>query len=284
MRDIVGYIQKFEGSFSKTEEKIADYIIEHPEAALSSSVEDLAQATKTSGATVVRFCRTIGFRGFMDFKYQMERNVLYVVENEQQIMQEDSISSIKHKVIQYGIGMMEEFCAALDDESLERACDALVRARRVIIFAEGGSASMADYAKASLIHTGIYCTVEIDASLQIMAAEYAEPDDLVIGITHSGRIANTVEALKLAHDRGAVTLAITGTHGMPICQCADIVLACDVNHQFDLSDFQGSRLEEFCVLSILQIGALMRTYKSSAEVAKRVSLAAEKRRMSCEKK
>ena len=67
MRDIVGYIQKFEGSFSKTEEKIADYIIEHPEAALSSSVEDLAQATKTSGATVVRFCRTIGFRGFMDF-------------------------------------------------------------------------------------------------------------------------------------------------------------------------------------------------------------------------
>ena len=282
MRDIVGYIKKFEGSFSKTEKRIADYIIEHPEAALYSSVEELAQATKTSGATVVRFCRTIGFRGFLDFKYQMERNVLYVVENEQQIMQGDSISTIKHKVIQYGIGLMEEFCTALDDDALERACNALARAKRVIIFAEGGSASMASYAKASLIHTGIYCTVETDASLQVMAAVYAEPDDLVIGITHSGRIINTVDALELAHERGATTLAITGTHGMPICKHADIVLACDVNHQFDLSDFQGSRLEEFCVLSILQLGALMRTYKSSAEVAKRVSLAAEKRRISCE--
>ena len=76
MRDIVGYIQKFEGSLSKTEKKIAKYMIEHPDEILSSSVEELAQATGTSGATIVRFCRTIGFRGFMDFKYQMERNVL----------------------------------------------------------------------------------------------------------------------------------------------------------------------------------------------------------------
>lgn len=279
MRDIVGYIQKFEDSFSKTEKKIASYMIEHPEAILNCSVEELAQATGTSGATVVRFCRTIGFRGFMDFKYQMERNVLYVVENEQQIMQEDNISTIKNKIIQYSVSMLEEFRMALDDEALDRACEALIRAKRVIIFAEGGSASMADYAKTSLIHTGIYCSVETDASLQIMAAEYATQEDLVIGMTHSGRIANTIEALAVARRRGATTVAITGTHGTPVCKYADIVLACDINHQFDLSDFQGSRLEEFCVLSILQIGALMRTYDKAAEIAKRVSTSVELRRV-----
>ena len=279
MRDIAGYIQKYENSFSKTEKKIAQYLIAHPEEVLSSSVEDLAQATGSSGATVVRFCRTIGFRGFMDFKYQMERNVLYVVENEQQIMQEDDISTIKNKIIQYSVGLLEEFRAALDDEEMERACQALVQARQVMIFAEGGSASMADFAKTSMIHTGIYCSVEVDASMQIMAAEYAGEGDVVIGMTHSGRITNTIEALATARRRGATTIAITGTHGTPVCDYADIVLACDINHQFDLSDFQGSRLEEFCVLSILQIGTLMRTYATASEIAKRVSTSVERRRI-----
>lgn len=283
MRNIVGYIQKFENNFSKAERKIAKFVIEHPEAISSASVEDMAQLTGTSGATVVRFCRTIGFRGYMDFKYQMERDVLYVMENEQLIMRGDSISSIKSKIIQYSVKLLEEFQSALDDEEMERACDALVRANRVMIFAEGGSASMADYAKTSLVHTGVYCSVETDSSMQIMAAEYAGEGDLVIGMTHSGRIANTIEALALAHKRGATTIAVTGTHGTPVCEHADIVLACDINHQFDLSDFQGSRLEEFCTLSILQIGALMRTYEKSSEIAKRVSDSVELRRVPREK-
>lgn len=35
MRDIAGYIQKYENSFSKTEKKIAQYLIAHPEEVLS---------------------------------------------------------------------------------------------------------------------------------------------------------------------------------------------------------------------------------------------------------
>lgn len=278
MRDIVGYIQRFEDNFSKTERKIAEYVIAHPQETLEYSVEDLARATQTSGATVVRFCRTIGFRGFMDFKYQMERNVLYVVENEQQIMRDDEIGSIKNKVIQYSIGLMHEFQSALDDTEMNRACDALKSARKIVIFAEGGSASMAEYAKTTFIHTGIYCTVETDATLQIMAAQYVNEQDVVIGMTHSGRIVNTIEALSAAKKSGATTIAITGSHGTPVCEHADIILACDINHQFDLSDFQGSRLEEYCVLSILQMGILMRTYDQSSKISKNVSAAAELRR------
>ena len=207
MRDVVGYIQRFQDRFSKTEKKIAQYVILHPEETLSSSVDDLARATGTSGATVVRFCRTIGFRGFMDFKYQMERSVLYVVENEQQLMQEDNIATIKNKVIGYEISLLEEFRSSLDDMALDRTCNALIKADRVLIFAEGGSASMADYAKISFIHIGIYCQVEVDATLQMMAAEYVTEKDVVIGMTHSGRITNTIDALSAAQRRGATTVA-----------------------------------------------------------------------------
>ncbi|MCD8096727.1 MAG: MurR/RpiR family transcriptional regulator [Lachnospiraceae bacterium] len=215
----------------------------------------------------------------MDFKYQMERDILYVMEKEQQILQEDSISTIKNKVIQYNINLLEEFRCAMDDDELERACEALATARQVIIFAEGGSASMANYAKASFIHTGIYCRLEVDASMQVMAAEYVTHEDVVIGITHSGRITNTIEAMGVAQNRGATTIALVGSHGTPVCKYADIVLAGDIDHPFDLSDFQGSRLEEFSVLSVLQIGVMMRNHEEAIEVAKRVSDSAELRRL-----
>jgi len=279
MKDFVGHIQKYQDSFSKTEKKIAEYLIQNLEQALTFSVEDLARATGTSGATVVRFCRTMGFRGFMDFKFQMERNVLYVIEQEQLISREDRIPEIKNKIIQYSIGLMNEVRDSLDDGALERACDAIVSAKRVIVFAEGGSATMADFAKTSFIHTGVYCHVETDASIQIMAAQYVTREDTVIGMTHSGRIGNTIEALAAAKKLGAKTIAITGTYGTPICEHADIVLACNINHPFDLSDFQGSRLEEFCVLSILQMGTLLKTYEKSTQIARKVSEAAEARRV-----
>ncbi len=278
MKDLVGLIQKHQDNFSKTEKKIAEYLIHNLEKALAFSVEDLARETGTSGATVVRFCRTMGFRGFLDFKYQMERNVLFVLENEQQIKRGDQIPDIKNKIIQYSIGLMNEVRESLDDGALERACDAIAKAKRVIVFAEGGSATMADFAKTSFIHTGVYCHVETDASIQIMAAQYVTRDDTVIGMTHSGRIGNTIDALAAAKKLGAKTIAITGTYGTPICEHADIVLACNINHPFDLSDFQGSRLEEFCILSILQMGTLLKTYEQSNRIAQKVTEAAESRR------
>ncbi len=278
MRDIVGYIKKFEDTFSKSAKLIARYIEAYPDTILDLSTSELAEKTGTSAASVVRFCRTIGCKGFLDFKNQMERDFLYVVEQEQQIMQTDNVSTIKNKIIQYSISLFDEFRSAIDVDDLEEAADAVVKAKRVILIAEGGSASMADCARINLINAGVYCTLETDASIQIMTAEYASPEDVVIGITHSGRIRSTIDALEIAKKRGATTIAITGSHSAPICEYADIILACDVHHQYDLSDFQGSRLEEFTIMSILQIVVLFKSYGDAAFVSGRVRSSVEEKR------
>jgi D-sedoheptulose 7-phosphate isomerase len=53
---------------------------------------------------------------------------------------------------------------------------------------------------------------------------FAQPGDVVVGITTSGKSANVVRALEAANKRGATTVAFTGNGGGPLAEIADLVL------------------------------------------------------------
>jgi D-sedoheptulose 7-phosphate isomerase len=53
----------------------------------------------------------------------------------------------------------------------------------------------------------------------------ARPGDLLLGLSTSGRSANVLRALEQARDLGATTIALTGPHGGPMADLADLPLA-----------------------------------------------------------
>jgi D-sedoheptulose 7-phosphate isomerase len=53
---------------------------------------------------------------------------------------------------------------------------------------------------------------------------FVQPGDVVIGITTSGGSPNVVNALQLAHEMGAVTIAFTGNGGGKVAEIADLAL------------------------------------------------------------
>ena len=50
-------------SMGKSEKKIADWILEHPRDILPLSITELAEQSKSSEATIVRFAKRVGFTG-----------------------------------------------------------------------------------------------------------------------------------------------------------------------------------------------------------------------------
>jgi hypothetical protein len=60
---------------SKTEQRVAAYILENFEKVTSFTVSDLADGSGASDATVVRTCKSLGFASFQDFKVSMARNL-----------------------------------------------------------------------------------------------------------------------------------------------------------------------------------------------------------------
>ena len=56
---------------SNSEKRIADVILSSPQKAISMTVQDLAVLSGSSPSAVVRFCRSIGTKGFSDFKISL---------------------------------------------------------------------------------------------------------------------------------------------------------------------------------------------------------------------
>lgn len=53
-------------------------------------------------------------------------------------------------------------------------------------------------------------------------ASFVQPEDVVIGISTSGRSPNILEAIRLANDRGATTIGFTGFDGGDLANLADV--------------------------------------------------------------
>ncbi|MCK5704459.1 MAG: MurR/RpiR family transcriptional regulator, partial [Cyclobacteriaceae bacterium] len=57
-------INKRYNSLSKTEKRVAEYIQKHMDEAVVLTLQGLAEKCDTSDATVLRFCRSLGYMGF----------------------------------------------------------------------------------------------------------------------------------------------------------------------------------------------------------------------------
>lgn len=61
--------------FSARERKVADYILDKPEKVKELNTYEIAEKTRTSQATVVRFAKRIGYKGFPDFKIALSQDL-----------------------------------------------------------------------------------------------------------------------------------------------------------------------------------------------------------------
>jgi RpiR family transcriptional regulator, carbohydrate utilization regulator len=247
--------------FSDSEKKIADYILKNHEDIIEFSSQKLADETGTSPATIVRFCRTLGFKGYTELKYYIERELLSPSPEYLSITRDDSIGVLKQKILQYNKGVIDETMNLLDDSQLDKAVNAIINARHVDIYGEGGSGGGAVVAVNIFLQIGIPCSAYTDGFLQITSASQLHSTDVAIGISHTGRAINTLDAMKEAKLHGVTTICITGYANSPITKYSDIILYTSSSSSEVLSDLPASRICEICVISVIQMAILARNYE-----------------------
>ncbi|MCD7893589.1 MAG: MurR/RpiR family transcriptional regulator [Erysipelotrichaceae bacterium] len=69
--NIIDTIKLNQDNFSKTEQKVANFILMNPEYVETHTISKLATETDTSTSAVLRFCQSLGFKGYKDFRYEM---------------------------------------------------------------------------------------------------------------------------------------------------------------------------------------------------------------------
>ena len=210
-------------SFSKTEKKIADFLMQNPDEILPLYITELAERCGTSEATVVRFSKRLGFDGYQQLKIAIAQDSDTHPVNES-ILHSDGAGEIFQKVCEDIYCSLEKTKQAIDVNSLEKCCSAILSSNNILVFGLGNSASVAMDASHKIFRLGLNSHAYTDNHMQSIAAAHTTPDSVVIGISHSGQSRDILQAMQLAQQNGATTIAITNFGKSPIDKVSDIIL------------------------------------------------------------
>ncbi len=263
-------------SFSKTEKKIADFVMENPRRLISLYITELADECAVSEATAVRFAKKLGFDGYQGLKLAVasETEVKPVSEN---IKKDDSAYKIFGKVCDDIYCSLEKTKNSIDGGALEKACEKILSADRIMIFGLGNSASVCIDAAHKMLRLGLNATAYTDNHMQAIAAAHADGKSVAIGVSHSGQSKDIVEALKTAKQNGATTVALTHKGKSPIDKASDIVLETvsdEMNYRIlGLS----SRIAQLAIVDTIYSYLACRLGKAEEEIAKTESALRQKK-------
>ncbi len=150
----------------------------------------------------------------------------------------------------------------------DRLTDALARGGKLLVFGNGGSAADAQHFAGELLGrfrdarrplpaialttdpsvvTCIANDFGYDDLFARQVAALAGPEDVVIGITTSGRSENVVRGLRAARERGALAVAWTGADPGPAGEAATMVLAVPSTTTARIQEIQTLAMHTICV-------------------------------------
>lgn len=251
--DTIGALQN---SLTKTEKKIATAILSQPDLLNQCSLSKVANQLDVGEATFIRFCRTLGFKGYTDFKLdlaielatqQKESSTLldtYVAET-------DTPKEIAIKLQNTLNNVIAETVNLLDYAELEKVVEELRKADRIFLFGVGSSGLTAEDAQHKLMRIGLHAAAVTNNHFMYMQAALLKKGDIVIGISHSGYSEETTKALKISRDNGAKTVAITHNLRSPITEEADYVLINGNRQGHMQGDSIGTKMTQLFVLDLI---------------------------------
>lgn len=254
--NILDSIGSLYSSLTKTEKKIATTILSSPNILTQYSLAEIADQLNVGEATFIRFCRTLGFKGFTDFKLQLsielatrEKNTGSLLESD--ITASDDAQDIAQK-LQHSINnVVHETINLLDFDQLEQVVKTLRKAKRIFLFGVGSSGITAEEAKHKLMRIGLAVDASTNNHFMYMQAALMNKDDVVFGISHSGYSKETIQALSIAKRNGAKAIALTHHLRSPITLVSDYVLI-NGHRQGQLqSDSIGTKIAQLFVLDLI---------------------------------
>jgi DNA-binding MurR/RpiR family transcriptional regulator len=241
-------------SLPTAERRVADYIEKNSERAPYHSVHEVARAGRVSVASVSRFVRKLGFEDFREFKLELARETSGVVPGLfKAITPADSDTEIARKVFLGDIKSLEDTLKMLSVGELSETAAAICRCRRLVLFGIGGSGYVAYDAALRLSYLDIQAEAYVDASQIILQALRLGRRDVALGISHSGRSAITVEAVRLAREKGAMTVGISNYPRSPLREACRIFFCTSFPENRVKVAAISSRVAQLCILDALYL-------------------------------
>jgi DNA-binding MurR/RpiR family transcriptional regulator len=251
--------------------RIAETILGDPEAAAHASIIDLADRSGTSTATVTRFSRTLGFKGYANLRVAVAtetgraEQARWETDISGDIAPDDPLDDVLAIVAAADTRAIQATASGLDTAAVERVAAAIAGAGRVELFGLGSSGTSAREMAFRLERIRIPVWHRTDTHTALTNAALLLPGDVAIGLSHSGRTRDVIETLAEAADHGALTVAITSFGRSPLAEVADVVFTTSVlETTFRLAALSALH-SQLLVLDLIYVAVAQRTFERTSE-------------------
>ncbi|MDQ0860630.1 MurR/RpiR family transcriptional regulator [Bacillus sp. V2I10] len=260
-------IQTMLNKLPQSEQKLADYILQHPHEVVNSTVSELSTSAKTSGAAVVRLCKSLGLKGFQDLKMRIAGDLMKSVEQGyRDIEPSESLYRVVEKTTSNTIQVIRDTAEIIDHENLKTAIGMLLKAKNVHFCGVGASNIVAQDAQQKLIRINKGATAFTDMHLVATLIANADPDDVLFAISFSGETQEIINVLKLAKERGVKTIGLTHFGQTTVSSLCDVSLHTSFSNEAPFrSAATSSRLAQLYMIDILFLGMATEQYDETVQ-------------------
>jgi DNA-binding MurR/RpiR family transcriptional regulator len=234
------------------------------------NISQLADFSTTSVASVVRFSKAIGYKGYPEFRMalvgevsRLGLNVTSVSELDSGITTEDSIEEIIRKIALADSRAIQTTAERLDVTSFKNVVDAWNKASNIGIFGLASSGYVAMDLQLKLNRQGKNAVAWRDAHTALTSVSLLGPGDCLVAISHSGTTLDVVEVIEEFKSHGVTIVLITNAIRSTATALADFVLHTSARETTFRSGATSSRIAQLTVVDCLCVALAQRNWSGT---------------------
>lgn len=276
-KNILAQMRQEYGNFTRSEQKIADYVLEHRRKLYHVSIAELSAECGVAMSTISLFCRKLKLASFHDFKMELVRSIATVEMGENQsedegMWEKEPVAIVKDDVKCMIENELRDACHMLAKSDVAIAVDLIQAAKQVLCLGRGNDsvAALAAWTQFSVVSPK-FKTIQ-DSHMQTVAMSTLSREDVVLYFSRYEEDHEALIAAEILRRQGAKLVLITQGHGCFVKNYVDVVL------------HYKSRAESCCCSSVPTIIIQLFVIEMLvSEFIKRNSKAAEMNRQSVTK-
>ena len=276
--DLLGEIRNSFDSLHASEAAIAQLVIDNPDQVAEMNISQLAAFSDTSVATVVRFSKALGYKGYPDFRMalvgevsRLNSNSSFISNLDGGITVDDNEAEIIRKIALADSIAIQSTAERLDVPTFKKVVDSWENAKTIGIIGLASSGYVAMDLQLKLNRLSKPAIAWRDAHSALTSISLLGKGDVLVAVSHSGTTLDVVDVMNEFKARGVKIVLITNSHRSVGSSIADLVLYTSARETTFRSGATASRIAQLTVVDCLCVAMAQRNWsetKSALEVSR----------------
>lgn len=263
-------------TFGNTETKVAEYILRQPQRVVEMSIQELAQTSRVSEASIVRFSRKIGLGGYSELKLMLATEVMMQGEvdvyqdiaiDEQPLDVLKKLSKITNKALGDTVKVIDK--RAIDEAVTLIECAGQAR-KNLYLVASGGSQIVTQDLQFKLMRIGISSSCFANAHITFEAVASSRPDEVAFVVSSLGLSKEVLDCVRVLKQNQTKIILLTQFGNNRMIDQADVcLLTSNVENNLRLGSI-ATRLVHLQIVDMLFVSLALKRYDAVRQKLKTV--------------